>query len=112
HVRLVRVAEQWPATSFADLAMRHSECPSALEGGLLGKVRRGQLYAALDEALFRLMPGEMSGIVESPLGFHLLHCDEVIPARVIGFDEAAPIIRRRLQDKARREALRALLEGH
>ncbi|MGE0081991.1 MAG: peptidylprolyl isomerase [Thiohalomonadaceae bacterium] len=112
HARLVRVAEQWPATAFDALAARHSECPSALEGGLLGRVRRGQLYPALEEALFQLPPGAMSGIVESPLGFHLLYCEEIIPARTIDFHEAAPVIRRRLQEKAQREALRALLEGH
>ncbi len=111
HARLVRAAEQWPATDFATLASRVSECPSALEGGFLGQVRRGQLYPALEQPLFRLAPGEMSGIVESPLGFHLLHCDAVAPPREIGFHEAAPAIRRRLQDKARRELLQSLRDG-
>ena len=39
---------------FADLASRHSECPTALEGGRLGEVVPGQLFPSLDAALFAL----------------------------------------------------------
>ncbi|CAG0974033.1 partial Foldase protein PrsA, partial [Gammaproteobacteria bacterium] len=59
---------------FEELAGRHSECPTAMRGGRIGQVRRGQLFPSLDEALFRLRPGQLSGVVESEMGFHLLLC--------------------------------------
>jgi len=59
---------------FPDEALRHSECPTALAGGLLGTVRRGELYPELEAVAFALDSGQLSAVVESPLGFHLLHC--------------------------------------
>lgn len=58
---------------FAEQAGKHSECPTAMQGGVLGRVPRGQLYPELETALFALREGEVSGVVESPLGFHVLH---------------------------------------
>lgn len=60
--------------AFSDLALQYSECPTALEGGLLGTVQRGTLYAELDAIAFSLKAGELSEVVESPLGFHLILC--------------------------------------
>jgi len=60
---------------FAGLARRLSECPTAMEGGRLGPVVRGQIYPQLNQALFHLREGEISGVLESELGFHLLLCE-------------------------------------
>ncbi|WP_374404709.1 nitrogen fixation protein NifM [Niveibacterium sp.] len=65
---------------FAKQALRHSECPTAMQGGLLGPVTRGQLFPALDAALFAMGTGELSGVLESPMGFHILCCDHIRPA--------------------------------
>ncbi|OBS10599.1 nitrogen fixation protein NifM [Acidihalobacter prosperus] len=87
---------------FEALAQRHSECPTGLEGGRLGRLRRGMLYPALDRCLFTLGEGELSGVERSPLGWHLLRCDQVHPPRTIGELQALPRIRallaQRLQD--------------
>ena len=56
---------------FAELALKHSECPTALQGGVLGIVPRGKLYPELDAVLFSIKAGEVSEIVESEIGFHL-----------------------------------------
>ncbi len=87
--------------TFVEQAQKHSECTTALEGGLLGTVSRGQLYPELDEALFNLQLHEISKIVESPLGFHLLLCEEIHPAGLISFEEATPNILAALQDRRR-----------
>ncbi|OIO71246.1 MAG: nitrogen fixation protein NifM [Zetaproteobacteria bacterium CG1_02_49_23] len=79
--------------AFADLAMRYSECPTALEGGFLGKLPQGKLYAELDSSLFVMGEGEVSEILESPMGMHLLRCDRIHPADVAPLEEAAPMIR-------------------
>lgn len=86
---------------FAELAHRHSECPTAVEGGQLGRLRRGTLYPDLDRALFALPEGGLSGVLTSPLGMHLLRCDRVHPARVINEQRALPRIRAMLTQRRR-----------
>jgi peptidyl-prolyl cis-trans isomerase C len=96
---------------FGAQALKHSECPSAVQGGLLGEYRRGQLFAALDEALFALDAGAIGDVVESPLGFHLLRCDAILPAATVAFAEAAPRIREMLLGNRKRDAQQAWLRG-
>jgi peptidyl-prolyl cis-trans isomerase D len=48
---------------------------SAVAGGLLGTVARGQFVPAFDSAAFALKPGEMSGAVLTPFGYHLIRVD-------------------------------------
>lgn len=72
---------------FATLALHHSQCPTALEGGLVGSVPRGQLFPQLDEALFALDVGELSAVVETQVGLHLVRCDAILPADTIAFEQ-------------------------
>jgi peptidyl-prolyl cis-trans isomerase C len=81
---------------FAELAARHSECPTALDGGKLGQVKRGQLDAAVDRALFELPVGSVSPVVESPVGFHLLLCDHIYPLQTLAFKDVQDTIRQHL----------------
>ena len=94
---------------FEEFARRYSECPSAMEGGKLGEVTRGQLYESLDAKLFRMAEGEISEAVESELGFHLLYCEKVKPARKVPLSKAAPRIRELLQERHRRNCQKAWL---
>ena len=84
---------------FAELALKHSECPTSLNGGLLGTVQRGQLYPELEPVAFALQAGELSSIAKSPMGLHLLRCDSISPARELSLAEASPSIRRHLEKK-------------
>ena len=61
---------------FAELAKQHSKDGSAAQGGDMGFVGRGQLVSALDTALFALKQGEVSDVLESALGLHLLKAVE------------------------------------
>lgn len=81
---------------FAELAMHHSECPTALQGGKLGQVKPGQLDTAVDQALFQLPAGSVSPVVESPLGFHLVLCERIYPSQTLAFDHVREAIRQRL----------------
>lgn len=94
---------------FEELARHHSECPTALEGGLIGRVPQGKLYAALDAALFALDEGEISGVIESDIGFHLVLCEKIHPAEIIAFAEAAPQIRAALTGHRGKEATSAFV---
>ncbi len=62
--------------AFGDLAREASDCPSAKEGGTLGRFTRGELEPDLDVALFVLQPGQVSEVIETPFGFHLLLREE------------------------------------
>ena len=58
---------------FAELAKKVSQDPgSAQQGGLLPFVQRGQLVKEFEDVAFSLKDGEMSGIVESPYGYHII----------------------------------------
>jgi PPIC-type PPIASE domain len=59
--------------SFARLAEQKSEDPgSAKSGGSLGLVRRGQLARTVEDAAWALAPGQMSGIVQTAFGYHII----------------------------------------
>jgi peptidyl-prolyl cis-trans isomerase C len=87
---------------FASLARQHSECPTALEGGKLGTVQRGQLYPELDAWLFSLGEGEISEVVESEVGFHILWCEKVVPEKFTPLSKARPRIEQILEERKRR----------
>lgn len=63
---------------FAALAKHYSDDPSNKDqGGDLGWFRRGQMVRAFEDAVYSLRPGELSGIVETPFGFHIIKLDKV-----------------------------------
>jgi peptidyl-prolyl cis-trans isomerase C len=77
---------------FGELALRHSECPTAMERGRIGVVTPGQLYPELDSCLFALPLGALSQILRSPMGLHLIQCLDIQEAAPIPMDEALPKI--------------------
>jgi parvulin-like peptidyl-prolyl isomerase len=63
--------------SFEDVARQYSNDPgTAAEGGDLGWVKRNELFGSLDSAVFALQPGEISGVVESVYGLHVIRVEE------------------------------------
>ncbi|WP_113626202.1 nitrogen fixation protein NifM [Pectobacterium peruviense] len=79
---------QSDTAAFATLAERHSQCPTALEGGLLGWVSRGLLFMSLDQALFALHEGELSAVIETDIGWHLLLCEAIRPETPMAQEDA------------------------
>ena len=61
--------------------------------------------------LFKMAEGEISEIVESELGFHILYCNKIKPARRVAFTKAAPRIRELLQRRQRRNCQKAWLNS-
>ena len=62
---------------FGPLAKQYSEDPgSAVQGGDLGFVQRGVFYPEFEAAAFAMEEGELSGVVESPVGFHIIQLVE------------------------------------
>lgn len=96
---------------FEEQAMQHSECPTALQGGLLGDVKPGQLYPELDRALFTLEPMALSPVLESSLGLHLLRCDQVLPADSLPLETVKEQLREALTQQRKNACQKAWLKG-
>lgn len=58
--------------SFADVAYAHSDCPSGEDGGDLGQFRPGMMVPEFDKAAFALEVGQVSPVVETAFGYHLI----------------------------------------
>ena len=86
---------------FAEQALKHSECPTAMNGGLLGSVPRGQLYPELEAAAFALDEADLSAPVESELGWHLIRCDAINEERHSQLAEVRQTIREHLEQQRR-----------
>ncbi|MCL2900352.1 nitrogen fixation protein NifM [Brenneria tiliae] len=86
---------------FPRLAARFSQCPTALEGGKIGWVSRGMLYPVLDSQLFSLAANDVSPVVESPMGLHILWCEAIRPAGELPKADALAQIRRQWREKRR-----------
>jgi peptidyl-prolyl cis-trans isomerase SurA len=61
---------------FVGLAKEYSDDPGASEGGLMGYVKKGDLMPQIEDIVFNLKEGEITGIIQSPLGYHIFKVDE------------------------------------
>ena len=61
-----------PGASFEALAREHSEDGSAEQGGDLGSIGAGVLFPSVEDAALGVQPGEITGVVRSPFGFHII----------------------------------------
>jgi len=68
HEKKIRAGD----AQLSELATKESDCSSAHKGGDLGYFRRGEMQKAFEDAAFALNKGEMSGIVETESGVHLI----------------------------------------
>ena len=95
---------------FSEYASRHSECPSALDGGSLGDIARGQLYPALEAVLFRMEEATLSEVIETEVGYHLLWLEKCIAAAATPFAAVEGRIRHALDARRRRHRQEAFLQ--
>ena len=85
---------------FVTLATERSDAPSAPKGGDLGFFGRGQMVQAFEDAAFALQPGEISDVVETQFGFHIIKLEERREAQTVPVEKAAERISAYLtQDK-------------
>jgi foldase protein PrsA len=116
HLRQIVCADRARATAaltdlltggnFAEIAKETSLAPEAARGGDLGFVARGELLTQIEEAAFALPIGEISSLVESPFGVHVLQVLEKVPAATLTFQQAQSKIERTLRRRRSQQVWR------
>jgi len=107
---LLTTARTGGKDEFAALAKKNSEDTLSVEnGGDLGVVAQGALEAPLDEAAFKLNPGEVSDVVESSRGMHIIRLDEKIPGGPKPLADVREDILKELRSRGSDDAARAAL---
>lgn len=88
--------------AFEDIAREESDCPSASQGGDLDYFSRGQMVPAFEEVAFALRPNEVSNVVRTEFGYHIVQLIDRIPQRIRSRDEVKDEITHILEDRKER----------
>jgi len=97
---------------FDALARERSDDPgSKASGGDLGFFPRGQMVPAFEQAAFALKPGQLSGVVTTQFGYHVIKMIEIKPGRVVPFDEASPKIKQFLEGQKKQQHADGFIDG-
>ncbi len=96
---------------FAELAKKDSEDPgSAANGGDLNWIQHGQTVPEFDHAAFSLKPGELSGVIKTQYGFHIIQVLAKEEARLKPFEEVKDQIEIQLRQQVARDTLERLMD--
>ena len=109
-LRVLRAEIVAGKTDFASAAKKYSQCPSAPDGGDLGYLpRRGGLMdEAFSKAAFALKPGDLSDVVETDYGVHLIRVAERKPGTPSVFEKCVEDVRDTLAEDFRTELVAKL----
>jgi peptidyl-prolyl cis-trans isomerase C len=93
---------------FTKLASEFSDdTTTKLKGGDLGFISRGRLVKPFEDAMFALKPGEVSNVVETQFGYHIIKAEEKKDAGVESFDSVKDKIKQKMiQERMQSEVLR------
>lgn len=96
---------------FAEIAKAESTCPSKAQGGDLGLFGHGQMVPPFEQAAFGLKKaGDISEVVETQFGYHIIKLTERAPASTVSFDEAKTKIADYLKNQQAQQAVQAYIE--
>ena len=88
---------------FYNIAYYESDDRSKYVGGSLGSFHAGQTVPEFDEVIQKMQPGEISDLVRTMYGFHIIKLDAMDEPRQLLFDEVAPKIRAQLEETERKQ---------
>jgi peptidyl-prolyl cis-trans isomerase C len=95
---------------FATLAKENSDCPSKDRGGDLGFFGRGAMVKPFEDAAFGMQVGQVSDVVETQFGYHIIKVTNRKEAGLTPFEKAKPDIVKILQDRKKTDFFRRHIE--
>lgn len=96
---------------FSELASRFSEDPGSKQnGGDLGFFPRGRMAPEFEKAAFSLKPGEVSEIVQTNFGFHIIKADQKMEPSIQPLENVKEQLRKKLTVDRKREAVDAYVD--
>ena len=100
------LAQLKAGTNFEELATAHSADPgSAIKGGDLGFFTKGRMVKPFEQAVDALQqPGDLSGVVQSDFGYHIIRLEERQPLGIKPYDEVRDILHEEVVEKALKNA--------
>jgi peptidyl-prolyl cis-trans isomerase C len=96
---------------FATLAKEFSQGPSNVKGGDLGFFGRGRMVKPFEKAAFALAPGEVSGIVETQFGYHLIKVFEKNPETISEYSAVKDRLKQSLEQQEVQKRMEVYVEG-
>jgi len=104
---LIASLKKNPKQDFAMLAKEVSEGPSAKKGGDLGWFTKKRMVKPFSDAAFALKKGEISGVVKTTFGYHVLKVEDTKEAKKLTFEES----KKRIEDKLKRQKTRTEIKS-
>jgi parvulin-like peptidyl-prolyl isomerase len=95
--------------NFEALAKANSQCPSAAQGGSLGAFQKGRMVPEFEKAAFALKENEISGVVKTPYGYHIIRRDPAAKAQKLPFAQVKAQLINFLTGMKRQQAVQAYL---
>jgi len=96
---------------FATIAKANSSCPTAKKGGDLDYFGRGKMVPPFDKAAFALKVGQVSDVVETRFGFHIIRLTDRKEAKVTPFEEAEKDIMFNLEQEKKQQLAEEYIES-
>lgn len=95
---------------FGDLAYHNSMDDWRIKNGDLGVVHKGRLDPAIEESLSKLEPGQISGLIETIYGYHIVKLEERTAAREMSFDEVKAKLKGQIEAGRKKELEEQLMK--
>jgi peptidyl-prolyl cis-trans isomerase C len=95
---------------FEALAKQYTEGPSAAKAGDLGNFSRGQMVPPFEEVAFSLKAGEVSDIVETRFGYHLIKVVDKKPGSTTSYEEVKDNLKQYMKQQKVQEQIKLYLE--
>ncbi len=105
------LAEVRGGADFAALAQEHSSCPSKTRGGDLGFFPRGQMVGEFENAAFALEVGQVSDVVETQFGYHIIKLTDKKAASTVPFDDSRADIVSFLDGQKQQQAVASYIDS-